>query len=70
MTNKTRALRHLNRHYSRENTIARDTIASIGFGFIIALFSVTGIIVVLGNADRIESAFYQFFSWVVLTFTI
>jgi len=70
MTNKTRAIRHLNRHYSQPNTIMRDTIGSIGFGFIIAVFSVTGIIIVLGNADAIESAFTKFASWIVLTFTV
>lgn len=64
--NKQRAIRHLNRHYSRENTIARDTIGSIGFGFVIAIVAVTGIIVVLGNAEAIESFFNGFVSWVVL----
>lgn len=68
--NKQRALHHLNHHYSRQNTIARDMIGSIGFGFIVALFSVTGIIVVLGNADRIESVFYQLISWIVLKLSL
>jgi len=68
--NKTRAIRHLNRHYSRENTIARDMIGSIGFGFVLAIVAVTGIILVLGNAEAIESAFFDFASWIVLKMSL
>lgn len=67
---KQRAIRHLNRHYSRENTIARDMIGSIGFGFIIAILAVTGIIIVLGNAEAIECSFFDFVSWVVLKLSL
>jgi hypothetical protein len=64
--NKSRAIRHLNRHYSRGNTIARDTIGSIGFGFILAIVAVTGIIIVLGNIEAIERFFVEVLKWIVI----
>lgn len=70
MTNKTRALRHLNRHYSRENTIARDFFASVGFGFLLALVCVTGIFYVLDHVTAIDSKVNELFSWIVLKVTI
>lgn len=70
MTNKTRALRHLNRHYSRENTILRDGLMSISFAFIAAILIVTGLYYVLDGAEIIDKKATEFVSWVVLTFTI
>jgi len=45
-------------------------IGSIGFGFILAIVAVTGIILVLGNAEAIESAFFDFASWIILKMSL
>lgn len=68
--NKQRAIRHLNRHYSRENTIARDFIASVGFVFLLALVCVTGIIYVWDHVAAIDSKLNEVISWIVLKITI
>jgi hypothetical protein len=68
--NKQRAIRHLNRHYSRENTIARDFFASVGAGFLLALVCVTGIIYVWDHVAAIDSKLNEVISWIVLKITI
>lgn len=68
MTNKTRAIRHVNNYYERK--IRMELLAGIGFGFIMGPILVVLILVILGNADAIDSAVNDLFSWVVLKFTI
>lgn len=68
--NKQRALRHLNRHYSRENTILRDGLFSIGFAFIAALFLVTALYYVLDGAEIIDQKATDLVTWIVLKITI
>lgn len=68
MTNKTRAIRHVNRHYERK--IRRELLQAVGFGFIMGPMLVVLILVTVGNADAIDAAMNDFISWVVLKFTV
>lgn len=70
MTNKTRALRHLNRHYSRENTILQDGLMSIGFAFIAAILIVTGLYYVLDGAEIIDQKGKELITWIVLKLSL
>lgn len=67
--NKQRAIRQLNRHYSRENTILRDGLMSIGFAFISAVILVTALYYVLDGAEIIDQKATDLISWIVLNIT-
>lgn len=68
LMNKQRAIRHVNRHYERK--IRYELLAGVAFGFFMGPMLVVLVIVVLGNAEAIDSAVNEFISWVVLKLSL